>query len=417
MARPRCSWASSAFAPWWLGLLFTISISADAGQGVSSGASISPLSARAPQPPDVLVPPTISAAASGDFGRLTGEAERLLRAASLVIDDPATAMRLSTEIEPRAVSRRRGAPLPVIDRRTKSGPFVGIRPTFETGLRGPGALARLQLHEALFEGTGLVGSFSEVDAELPMFEPSCTFIPWPEGESPTAVQTRSATSPQGQGVTTLTMRPAALQERLLQGATPFLSRAERLASLTPAQADLTPVEIVAHAMLPPSATHFVPRDPIEITPPTFTLPAYTLPARRSGLDKERRCLAEAIYFEARGESEEGQAAVAQVVLNRVSSGVYPATICGVVYQNRHRLNACQFSFACDGRRLRVDEPSSWRTAVRIATEVTSGKTYVSDVGSSTHYHAAYVRPRWASKLEKMDVIGQHIFYKLHPGQN
>ena len=65
--------------------------------------------------------------------------------------------------------------------------------------------------------------------------------------------------------------------------------------------------------------------------------------------RENRCLAEAIYFEARGESEEGQAAVAQVVLNRVSSGLYPATICGVVYQNRWHYNACQFSFACDGQ--------------------------------------------------------------------
>jgi spore germination cell wall hydrolase CwlJ-like protein len=135
-----------------------------------------------------------------------------------------------------------------------------------------------------------------------------------------------------------------------------------------------------------------------------------------GAEQEKRCLAEAIYFEARGESEEGQAAVAQVVLNRVSSGLYPATICGVVYQNRQRRNACQFSFACDGRSLRVAEPDAWRTAVRIAGAVSTGATYVSDVGRATHYHANYVRPRWARSLEKMDVIGHHIFYKLRPGQ-
>ncbi len=132
--------------------------------------------------------------------------------------------------------------------------------------------------------------------------------------------------------------------------------------------------------------------------------------------REKRCLAEAIYFEARSEPEEGQAAVAQVVLNRVASGLYPSTICGVVYQNRNRYNACQFSFACEGKSLRVNDQESWHTAVRIAEAVSDGKTYVSDVGSATHYHANYVRPRWARQLVKMDVIGHHIFYRLRPGQ-
>ena len=133
--------------------------------------------------------------------------------------------------------------------------------------------------------------------------------------------------------------------------------------------------------------------------------------------QENNCLAEAIYFEARGESDEGQAAVAQVVLNRLASGLYPATICGVVYQNRHRWHGCQFSFACEGRSLRVTEPEAWRNALRIAAEVRNGKTYLSDIAGSTHYHANYVRPRWARRLEKMDVIGHHVFYKLRPGQS
>ncbi|MGC1860664.1 MAG: cell wall hydrolase [Methylocystis sp.] len=84
---------------------------------------------------------------------------------------------------------------------------------------------------------------------------------------------------------------------------------------------------------------------------------------------EERCLDEAIYFEARGEPEAGQAAVAQVVLNRVESGHYPASICGVVYQKQRRRNSCQFSFACQRHALRVAEPVSWNTAVRIAREV------------------------------------------------
>ena len=126
---------------------------------------------------------------------------------------------------------------------------------------------------------------------------------------------------------------------------------------------------------------------------------------------EERCLDEAIYFEARGEPEAGQAAVAQVVLNRVESGRYPASICGVVYQNRHRHNACQFSFACQGKTLRIAEPVSWKTAVRIAREVLLGGDYSAEVGGSTHYLADYAHPRWARTLQRMDVIGHHIFYQ------
>jgi spore germination cell wall hydrolase CwlJ-like protein len=105
-----------------------------------------------------------------------------------------------------------------------------------------------------------------------------------------------------------------------------------------------------------------------------------------------------------------------VVLNRVRSGLYPSSICGVVYQNRHRHLACQFTFACEGKALRVSEPDSWNMAQRIAGEVLNGKRYLAEVGASTHYHASYVRPYWARRLKKMDVIGRHIFYKLRPGQ-
>jgi spore germination cell wall hydrolase CwlJ-like protein len=126
--------------------------------------------------------------------------------------------------------------------------------------------------------------------------------------------------------------------------------------------------------------------------------------------REQRCLAEAVYFEARSEPEAGRAAVAQVVLNRVKSGVYPASVCGVVYQNRHRKLACQFTFACEGKALRINEPASWEVAVRIARDVYEGRIYLAEVGPATHYHADYVQPTWAKKLKKMDVIGRHIFY-------
>jgi hypothetical protein len=131
--------------------------------------------------------------------------------------------------------------------------------------------------------------------------------------------------------------------------------------------------------------------------------------------KQQKCLAEGIYFEARGESEAGQAAVAQVILNRVRNPAYPKTICGVVYQNQNWRHRCQFSFACDGRAERIAEQQQWETAKRIAREVTEGKTWIAEVGDSTHYYANYVRPGWARRMIKMDSIGAHLFYRTRLG--
>jgi spore germination cell wall hydrolase CwlJ-like protein len=131
--------------------------------------------------------------------------------------------------------------------------------------------------------------------------------------------------------------------------------------------------------------------------------------------RQLRCLAEAVYFEARGEPEAGQAAVAQVVLNRVRSGIYPTTVCGVVYQDRERPFACQFSFACEGKSLRVEEPACWATATRIAAGVAAGKIYDAKLASAINYHAVYVRPFWASTLQRLNRIGWHVFYAMRPG--
>ncbi|WP_163269191.1 cell wall hydrolase [Chelativorans alearense] len=132
-------------------------------------------------------------------------------------------------------------------------------------------------------------------------------------------------------------------------------------------------------------------------------------------EREQQCLAAGIYFEARGEPVEGQAAVAQVILNRVRNPAYPDSICGVVYQNEKWRNRCQFSFACDGIRDRVKSPGHFETAGQVAMAVTAGKIWLEEVGSSTHYHATYVRPRWASAMERMKKIGQHIFYRTYGG--
>ncbi|MBB6408386.1 cell wall hydrolase [Mesorhizobium sangaii] len=131
--------------------------------------------------------------------------------------------------------------------------------------------------------------------------------------------------------------------------------------------------------------------------------------------KEQACLANGIYFEARSESVRGQAAVAQVILNRVRNPAYPNSICGVVYQNDSWFNRCQFSFACDGRRKRIDSPVAYKTAQDIAMAVTAGKIFIPEVGSSTHYYAQYVHPGWARTMQKMTKIGLHIFYRTYGG--
>ena len=140
------------------------------------------------------------------------------------------------------------------------------------------------------------------------------------------------------------------------------------------------------------------------------------PAERLGLEGEARakaekCLTNAIYFEARGEPVRGQIAVAQVVMNRVFSGYYPDSVCGVVYQNARRHRACQFSFACDGKRERVAEPDARKRAEEIAHDTLDGKLWLPDVGKATHYHAYWVHPWWVRTMRKLDRIGVHTFYR------
>lgn len=131
--------------------------------------------------------------------------------------------------------------------------------------------------------------------------------------------------------------------------------------------------------------------------------------------KEQKCLANAIYFESANEPLKGQAAVAQVILNRVRNPTFPNTICGVVYQNEDWRNRCQFSFACDRIPDIVWSRGKYKTAQEIALAVTAGKIYLSEVGDSTHYHAAYVRPNWSHTMKKVSRIGLHIFYRTYNG--
>jgi hypothetical protein len=137
---------------------------------------------------------------------------------------------------------------------------------------------------------------------------------------------------------------------------------------------------------------------------------------RTALDRMRSldCLAEAIYYEAASESENGQRAVAQVVLNRVRHPAWPNSVCGVVYQGPMRPGGgCQFTFTCDGS-LRVRPAGlAWARARVLAAEALAGSVFT-PVGLSTHYHTHAVSPAWAPALRKTIVIGAHIFYGL-PG--
>jgi spore germination cell wall hydrolase CwlJ-like protein len=127
-----------------------------------------------------------------------------------------------------------------------------------------------------------------------------------------------------------------------------------------------------------------------------------------------QCLAEAVYYEARSESEDGQRAVAQVVLNRVRHPAYPSSVCGVVYQGPMRAGGgCQFTFTCDGSLAIAPYGGGWLQARRIAAAALAGSVYA-PVGLATHYHTQQVLPVWAYRLAKTTLIGNHIFYRM-PG--
>jgi len=124
------------------------------------------------------------------------------------------------------------------------------------------------------------------------------------------------------------------------------------------------------------------------------------------------CLTAAVYYEARSESDDGQRAVAQVVLNRVRHPAFPNSVCGVVYQGSNRSTGCQFSFTCDGSLAHAREAGAWDRARRIAEDALAGYVYA-PVGLATHYHTTAIRPWWAAAMAKAVTIGSHIFYRWH----
>lgn len=405
MGRSRFGWALGAVAPWCLGLVLAVTVAADAGQDASIGSSLAPISAfQRANAGDLILPSGSSLRASIALPRIYTAS--LMQEARLTVGDKEDLI-ASDEIEPRKVLKRHVTQFPTPDRSRKGDPVVGLRPSFDAKLRKPGDAANYAARAQItgdsylaFDGMeqpedGL-GVGAVLAAPLGSNSPQSRDH-GPDGASPLHSAMRSLLQPEA-------------APRHLDGSTPSVRRAVALSSTTPiptgAQVEVVYVPI-GRPVTEKGGMSVIARN---------ERPDYTAIIEQARSEKEQRCLAEAIYFEARSEPEAGQAAVAQVVLNRAVSGLYPASVCGVVYQNRHRYKACQFSFACEGKSLRVNDPESWRTAQRIAEEVLDGKTWLADVGGSTHYHANYVRPGWSKRLLRMDRIGAHIFYRLKPGQ-
>jgi len=127
-------------------------------------------------------------------------------------------------------------------------------------------------------------------------------------------------------------------------------------------------------------------------------------------EQSLECLTQAVYYEARNQSADGQRAVAQVVLNRVRHPSYPDNVCGVVFQGSERVTGCQFSFTCDGSMYAGIESLAWERAERIARAALGGSVY-RPVGLALNYHTTSIRPYWAPSLVEQAVVGAHVFYR------
>ena len=387
------AWMSRTLAPWCAAGGLLLSFTAIAGQETAFGASSNPGIARAALAPEDLIPArralVFGAIIPGDYAFDSVLPGIFVQEARLVTGSSTDLGQGPDEIAPKHALKSQPGVKPEVNRSARGDPFVGLRPTFGTRLRGPGDLAVAQASALLFgvDDSQPVSAF-ETGAQVAAL-----------GGMAESFETGYGQAYAGR----LHAAPPAFED----GATPPLARAVTLAATTPGTPDVTPVTVSIVVLTQPISLTIVERAPDQ--------PDFAALINPKTAEDEAHCLAQAIYFEARSEPQDGMAAVAQVVLNRVKSGLYADSVCGVVFQNQHRYKACQFSFACEGKSLRINDPLSWQTAERIAREVTTGATWLADVGNSTHYHANYVRPYWASQLHRMDKIGHHIFYRQRNG--
>ncbi|WP_299663634.1 cell wall hydrolase [uncultured Ruegeria sp.] len=188
---------------------------------------------------------------------------------------------------------------------------------------------------------------------------------------------------------------------------PNLSFAER-------QDEDTSVELVARNELPAQNFRdylklFKPRKSLEKTEISYTKTWLDQQPKATG-DDHFRCLAEALYFEARGESVRGQFAVAEVIMNRVESGRFPDSLCGVINQGTGKKYQCQFTYTCDGQKEVINEKRAYERVAKVARAALDGVAEEMTAGA-THYHTKAVRPSWSRVYKETARIGVHIFYQ------
>lgn len=149
----------------------------------------------------------------------------------------------------------------------------------------------------------------------------------------------------------------------------------------------------------------------EIKPITATFSKTWLDSQPAASGGEQwRCLSEALYFEARGETVKGQFAVAEVILNRVESGRFPDSVCSVINQGTGRRYQCQFTYTCDGRDEVIAEPGAFRRVAKVARAAIDG-VGVDLTDGATYYHTNAVRPSWSRRFQETARIGVHVFYR------
>jgi spore germination cell wall hydrolase CwlJ-like protein len=150
-------------------------------------------------------------------------------------------------------------------------------------------------------------------------------------------------------------------------------------------------------------------------PAVQVIPARGLPdAVSTELLAEHRCLAEVLYYEARGEGSQGQKAVAEVVFHRMTTGNYGHSICAVVYEGAGH-TGCQFTFTCNGDLTKVKEDDAWQESELLAAQILTGEVPLRNTtGGATNYHAISVLPDWADTMNRTTQIGNHIFYRGVP---
>ena len=373
MGRSRIGWALSVAAPWCVAFAVLVSITAEAEQEPTEFTSAFARSQLIGNPGKI----GLAHLAARPLRTVDEDGAPLpIIQARYAVGDP-DELAAEDEIEPNGTLKQTGRAFPAVDRGAKGDPLMG--PGFSVKrLNGKRSAAEPYAHKTWPREVE--------DPRDDEFDPGHTMSP----PRPSDDEAEPAATAFEDGAT-----PAAPLEFALNSSSPTSS--DGIVVVVEADGSgVTTVPQIADADGKPNYSALI--DPKDSA-------------------RQMRCLAEAIYFESRSEPEDGQAAVAQVVLNRVRSGIYPTTVCGVVYQDRNRPFACQFTFACEGKSLRVEEPGPWAVATRIARDVVSGANYNPKVDIAVNYHANYVAPFWVGYLKRVDHIGAHIFYAMRDGVN